>query len=203
MYTHVHICTHHVIAWGGQRLGLLCPPFSLLYFVVWDSVSRQTQSSLILQHYLASEPLSSTSHHPPTAGIMGVHHRIWLLCGCWRFELRSSYLCSKHFNQWATSPAVPVWLCNHCFEESTEEHHEALAVSVGAVTFLFSLCPPQHLPSIFLLVFMSYIWPILYRTLWWRFRVSAKDDRHEMKSLPSFLICVQWWLRSLAATLWT
>lgn len=34
MYTHVHICTHHVIVWGGQGLGMVCSVFFFCFYTL-------------------------------------------------------------------------------------------------------------------------------------------------------------------------
>lgn len=39
MYTHVHICTHHVIVWGGQGLGMVCSLFFCIYTLLFEIVS--------------------------------------------------------------------------------------------------------------------------------------------------------------------
>lgn len=81
------------------------------FFLLFSTIFFETGSlSLELFHCLdclAFEPLGSIySLLRPSAGVIGIHHPTWLLCGCQGSKHGSSCLHNKHFTHRAISLAT-------------------------------------------------------------------------------------------------
>lgn len=100
-----HVCMPVYVHIRGEGLSWL--QFSILYF--WDKFSHWTWSNLI---WLTSEPQESSCQCLPGTEITDghCHGQHCLSYGIWGSELRSSYLQSTRFTDWARSPASQTFL---------------------------------------------------------------------------------------------